>query len=89
LRRIFSVLAAAALAATIMASLALPAFAQEAPPGNPLKPQPSCKNAVSDVTPGQKDEFIKFLKGTLGVDFGELRSCNLNAAPQGGGPSSP
>jgi hypothetical protein len=86
LRRMFSVLAVTALVAAMIVASALPAFAQEPPPGNPLKPQPSCKNAVSVVTQGQKDEFIKFLMGI--VDFGELRSCNLNAAPQGGGPPS-
>ena len=88
MRRIFLVLAVAALMGAMVAVTALPAFAASPPPNS--NANPSCKGAfLSAVTPGQKDEAVEFLKEILGVDFGELRSCNPNANPQGGGPPSP
>lgn len=86
MKRIFSVVAVAALMAAMLAFYAVPAFAA-------ASDDASCKGQNnSALPPGAKGKAFSTIAkelGGLGQFLGEtLRSCNPNANPRGGGTGS-
>lgn len=83
MKRIISVLAVMAVVAAMVAAMAMPAFAASG--------DSSCKGVFfSEVlSPGEKGPLVSEAaksQGGIGQFLGgEIRSCNPNANPQGGG----
>ena len=86
MKRIIAVLSVMAIMAAMMVVLAMPAFAQ-------ASENAGCKGqilstAATQLPPGTVGAILSEAAqelGGIGQVFGEVRSCNPNANPQGGG----